>query len=101
MWLTPTDTAATEQKIVDENRRLYYRDYHRKRRENGGKPLTPPDTRTAEQKAVDEAVKREERRLAAREYYQNNKDKWAVSGAKSNAKKRAERAANKEAAAAV
>ena len=92
------DAAQIEREMFAENRRLYHRDYQRKRRANGGKPITPPDTRTDEERAADEAAKKEQRKLAMREYYQNNKDKWAVSGAKRNEKKRAERAAAKAAA---
>ena len=51
-----------------EKNREYSRDYYRRRRANGGKPLTPEDTRTPEQKAEDEAVRREEMKLYQREY---------------------------------
>jgi len=76
-------------------RRLYHREYQRRRKANGGKPLTLPDMRTAEERTAEKAIKAEHHKEKMREYYRNNKDKWVVSGAKRNAKKRAERAAIK------
>jgi hypothetical protein len=88
-----------ERELREGKRREYHRDYQRKRKANGGMPLTPPDTRTDEERAADEAAKTERRKINMREYYRNNKDKWLISGAKRNEKKRAARVAAKAAAA--
>jgi len=61
----PTEIAREEQ---HEKRRLYHRDYQRKRRENGGKKLTPEDRRTPEQIAADEAARKEKWKLYQRDY---------------------------------
>jgi DNA invertase Pin-like site-specific DNA recombinase len=72
---TPDPIAAAEQ-AERERKREYHRDYQRKRRANGGKPLTPEDTRTPEQIADDEAAKKEYWKAYNRDYqreYQRKK----------------------------
>ncbi|GHU80013.1 recombinase [Clostridia bacterium] len=60
--------AEIERQEKEEQKREYAREYHRRRRENGGKPVKPEDTRTPEQIAADEAAKREKSKLYQREY---------------------------------
>jgi len=71
------DPATIAEREAKEKLRLYYREYHRKRRANGGKPLTPADTRTPEQKAADEAAKREKQKAYNREYQREYQRKLA------------------------
>jgi hypothetical protein len=59
-----------------ERKRQYFRDYYRRRKENGGKPLTPKDARTPEQIAADEAARHKYWKQYQREYqreYQRKK----------------------------
>jgi len=70
------DPAAIAELEQQEKRRLYHRDYQRKRKANGGKRLTPPDTRTPEQKAADDEARYEKKMAYQREYqreYQRRK----------------------------
>jgi len=60
-----------------EKRRLYNREYQRRRKANDGKPLTPEDMRTPEQKTVDEAAKRERKKAYNREYQREYQRKLA------------------------
>ena len=60
-----------------ERKRAYSREYKRRRKENGGKPLTSEDTRTPEQIADDKAAKRERKKAYNREYQRTYKRKLA------------------------
>jgi hypothetical protein len=51
-----------------ERKREYHREYQRRRKENGGKPLILGDTRTLEQVAADDAEKKEKQKAYNREY---------------------------------
>ena len=69
-------TAPDPEQAEREKSREYQRDYHRRRRENDGKPLTPEDTRTPDEIAADEAEKKEKNKTYQREYqreYQRKK----------------------------
>jgi len=70
------DPAAIAEQAEREKRRVWHREYQRKRRANGGKPLKPKDSRTPEQIAADEAEKAEKWKAYNREYqreYQRRK----------------------------
>ena len=71
------DPAVIAEWEARERRRLYFREYQRKRKANGGKPLTPEDTRTPEQKAADKAAKREKQKAYNREYQREYQRKLA------------------------
>jgi hypothetical protein len=62
------DPIAAAEQTEREKRRIWHREYQRKRRANGGKPLRPEDTRTPEQIAADEAAKKEKQKAYNREY---------------------------------
>jgi len=64
--LCAEDIARKEHAEQVQRRREYYRDYYRKRKENGGKPVTP--ARTPEQIETDELASREKLRAYQREY---------------------------------
>ena len=70
------DPIAAAEQVEREKRRIWHREYQRKRRANGGKPLKPEDTRTPEQIEADEAAKKEKWKAYQREYqreYQRRK----------------------------
>jgi len=71
------ESAITDEQKRQEEKRLYHRDYQRKRRENGGKPLTPPDERTPEQKAADEEARKQKWKDYNREYQREYQRKLA------------------------
>jgi len=72
--LDPADAA---EQAIREKHRLYHREYQRKRRANGGKPLTPEDTRTPEQIAADAAARKEKWKAYDREYQREYQRKLA------------------------
>jgi len=98
---TNEEAARIEHKYLIEKRRLYHRDYQRRRKANGGKTLNTLGMRTTKERATIKASKTEHHKKYMREYYRNNKDKWVVSGAKQKEKRRAERAVTKAANKAV
>ena len=60
-----------------ERKREYEREYYRRRKENGGKPLTPEDTRTPEQIVGDDVAKREKWKAYNRDYQREYQRKLA------------------------
>jgi DNA invertase Pin-like site-specific DNA recombinase len=71
------DPAVTAEREAKEKRRLYAREYKRRRAANGGKPLKPEDTRTPEQIAADDEAKREYWKAYNRDYQREYQCKLA------------------------
>ena len=75
--VTVEDPVAIAEQAEREQRRIWHREYQRKRHANGGKPLKPEDTHTPEQIAADDAEKMEKRKAYNKEYQQEYQRKKA------------------------